>query len=337
MKHRSRKDVKLALAIIMGTLIVLCGLRVAHDKREPNIIKISKSTWAAWDLYELGVNKYPPKGALPQIELLNHPTYSAAYESFVSGESDGITTTIYESLLAAHHGVPLKIVMLLDYTVGSDAVLASEELTSLIQLKGKTIGVERGSVSHYTLLKALYMGGLEKEDVTLVFGSTNEMVDRYVKNELDAISLYEPYLGKVKTLKESNVLFSSEQIPGQICDVLCFRSSVLSEFPQVVSYSKKSWIRILSDLKKYPEEILRNIALKNKINVEALNTYFEGIFLTDLFENEVAFGFPEKEGYLYRELNNMQDFMIKEGLLSRKLDIGDLIYVADRESFYDIL
>ena len=94
----------------------------------------------------------------------------------MSGEANAAMSTIYEVIQLQSMGHNVKIVALLDYTTGADMVLSHDKFENLYDLNGKTIGVEKGSISHYTLLQALHKAGLTQSDVRFEFKTMSELI-----------------------------------------------------------------------------------------------------------------------------------------------------------------
>jgi NitT/TauT family transport system substrate-binding protein len=271
-------------------------------------ISLSKSDWFTWNLFEKGVTKSLSNRLFKKVRFKNYDSYSVALDQFVKGNSDGLCTTTFETLLALNKGVDLGVVFLLDYTQGSDALIAKRSVTSLTDLKGKRVGVEQNSVAHFTLLKALDKAGLEDSDIHVTFNETSILVELYLHNKLDAISLYDPYLNELKTKGDSHILFSSVEIPGLICDVLILNMRTIKQDPTLIPWLKSIWYKTVVQRRRHVEKSPK------------------GIYITDEFENSVAFGTQAKKGYLYDSLLDMQGFMIKQGLIQDTLDLERIMY-----------
>ena len=63
--------------------------------------------------------------------------------------------------------------------MGSDAVIAQNNIEYLNQLKGKTIGIETNTTSFYTLSKALQKANLKKSDVNIKELELDELIHQF--------------------------------------------------------------------------------------------------------------------------------------------------------------
>jgi ABC-type nitrate/sulfonate/bicarbonate transport system substrate-binding protein len=69
----------------------------------------------------------------------------------------------------------------------------SANIDTAIELKGKRIGVTKGTASEYFLSTLLALEGLTTENVQLQHYKPDELVNAYIQNEVDAIVPWEPY------------------------------------------------------------------------------------------------------------------------------------------------
>ena len=261
--------------------------------------------------------------------------YIGALNDFQSGKADAATLTIYEAILAASQGVDLKIVLLLDYTTGSDGVVAKESIQSLRELKGMRIGVEQGTIAHFTLIKALEKAGLEQSDVVLVNLDLEGLQQAFLHDRVDAVGTYEPYMSNLVNQGGGHVVFSSGEIPRAICDVLFVKGSIAGERPEIVDHWIEAWTSALNFKGSQPEDYLHALNRLNGTPIPELQKSFEGIFFTNLAENRIALGSPTKPGYLLDSLREMETFMLDQGVIHEHLVLENLIDFSGIQRFFD--
>lgn len=312
-----RASTKVKIAIIF--VIVFCGLtlscllRISH--RPSTVIK---ATWPAWDYFEI-INKPNPLDPKPDLQFRQYETYQSALDAFINNEAPMATLTIYEALIAYERlNQDVTILLLLDYTIGSDGVLAQPQFTHISQLKGASIGVEKNSISHYTLLKALERARLSVDDVTIVFGTTDTLYNQFKNGELDAISLYDPYLYTLtQETPRYNKLFSSKAIPKKICDVLIARRSWADSNKALIKTIQEKWYEKTKHPK--PLRLLEKLHSYNSDNY--LRHIEQQIYITGELENKVAFGTHQAPGYLNSAITDMSEFLKTQAILSPTFQI----------------
>ena len=80
---------------------------------------------------------------------------------------------------------------------------SSEKINSVIDLKGKKIGVTKGTASEYFLSTLLAIDGLNFEDVDVYHYKPEQLINGFINNEVDAIVPWEPFaFNAVNSLKK---------------------------------------------------------------------------------------------------------------------------------------
>ncbi len=297
---------------------------------------IAKAWWPAWDTFQVGVKQREQAAKLFQTTFLQTEDYTYALNDFQTDKVDAATLTIYEAILAAAKGIPLKIVLLLDYTTGSDGVIAKKNIFSILDLKGKRIGVEKGTIAHFTLLKALEKAGLDQSDIQLVNFNLETLRQAFLNDEVDAVSTYEPYMPELINQGNGHVIFSSREIPRAICDVLFVKESIVRDFPGAVRHWINAWDDALNFRGSESEEYLSTLSNLNGTPIPDLKRSLTGIFFTNLAENRIAFGTQDNPGYLLESLREMEDFMYEQGIIQQHLPLQDLIEFECIQEFFNL-
>jgi len=286
---------------------------------------IVKAWRPVWDVFQIGVTQRESTIKSFGTTFLQKGDYGSALNAFQEGKADAATLTTYEAILAASRGIPLKIVLLLDYTIGSDGLVAKLDNSSLLDLKGKRIGVEKGTVSHFTVLKALEKAGLDKKEVQLVNYGLDGLQKAFLQDEVDAVAIYEPYMSELARQGSGHILFSSQEMPRAICDVLFVRDEVARDHHEVIDHWVAAWGDALNFKERDPENCLRALNRLNRTPIPVLKEAFQGIFCASLRENRMAFGTPESPGYLLDSLRDMEQFMFEEGVIMQRLPLQNLL------------
>ncbi|MDF6480643.1 ABC transporter substrate-binding protein, partial [Escherichia coli] len=79
-------------------------------------------------------------------------------------------------------------------------------LKTAADLKGKSIGTNRGSIVHFVALKALESAGLGPDDANFRFLPPADAKLALVNGSIDAWSTWEPYTAMAETAKHARVL-----------------------------------------------------------------------------------------------------------------------------------
>jgi len=324
---------KLMLVIIPICVVLLAAIWLSQmPSTPPRTFVVAKAWWPGWDSFQLGVSQVESEGSPFRTVFDQTSDYGPALERFKTSKVDAATLTIYEAILAASDGIPLKIVLLLDYTIGSDGVVAKTSIKSINDLRGKKIGIERGTIGHFTVLKALEQAGIEDHEVTFVNLGQKELVENFIEGKIDAAGIYEPYMFEMSIKGMGHVVFSSKEIPRSICDVLFVKQRVYNQNPDLILHWIASWDHAIKIKKEENEEFLQQLSALNKTSIPKLKRSLKGIYFTDIAENRRAFE-RENSGYLYRSLTQMHDFMVKHKVIKNRLSQQQLQSMLAEGSF----
>ena len=90
----------------------------------------------------------------------------------------------------------------------SSALLVPRDspIHSLADLKGRRIGFQKGSSSHYLVLRALEKGGLQWSDITALYLAPSDARAAFEKGALDAWGIWDPYYAAAEIDGRARVL-----------------------------------------------------------------------------------------------------------------------------------
>ncbi len=204
-----------------------------------------------------------------------------------AGTVDIGALTLDEALLLLQDKPDIKVILVADFSAGGDAILAQEEITSLEQLQGKRIGVEKTALGAFVLDRALGMAGVEVEDVYAISLEVSEHKDAFLKKRVDAVVTFEPVLSQLLA-RGANRVFDSKQIPGEIVDVIVATDRAIEARPERLAHFVDAWFKALDYMNDKPEEAYERLSPEGLSFEEYLRAQ-DGIHLPDKSENEELF------------------------------------------------
>ena len=93
------------------------------------------------------------------VDLRYFADYIASLDAMVAGKLDANTQTLNDTMAAVAGGSKQAIIVVNDNSAGNDAIICDKSITSIADLKGKTIAAEEGVVDHFLLLQGLATEG----------------------------------------------------------------------------------------------------------------------------------------------------------------------------------
>ena len=266
------------------------GDATSNDESQSSIT-IAYSDWPGWVAWEIGIQKgfFKEAGVDVKFEWLD---YVASMDAFASNKVDAVCMTNGDGLVTGATGKKGIGILLNDFSNGNDMVVASADIKSIADLKGKKIGVETGFVSHLLLLKALESAGLSESDVEIINVPTDQTPQALETGDVHAISAWQPHSGlALKKISGSKALFTSADIPGLIYDVLFVSPESLtknrSDWEKVVQV----WGRIVEFMNdsENKDEMLSILSARVQITPDEYAPLLAGTRILNLKENAERF------------------------------------------------
>jgi len=136
------------------------------------------------------------------------PSGPPLLEALSTGNLDVGRTGDAPPVFAQAAGTPLVYIGAGKPKYEGSAVLVKAEsnIHALTELKGKKVGLSKGSSAHYLLIKALESVGLHYQDVTVSFLPPADARIAFEKGEIDAWVIWDPYFAAIESTGDVRVL-----------------------------------------------------------------------------------------------------------------------------------
>lgn len=156
----------------------------------------------------------------------------------------------------------------------SSAVLVEpqSDITSLAGLRGKRVAFQKGSSSHYLVLRALAQAGLRYTDIQPIYLAPADARAAFENRSVDAWAIWDPYWAAVETASGARVLATGEGLADNNTFSLSTR-----EFSDSYPETIQALLRILTEadqyLRSHPREASALVATATGLTPEATNTF----------------------------------------------------------------
>lgn len=278
-----------------------------------------------WPPYELAVlaREKDWLGDRP-IRLVEYRSPAELSRAFRNDLLDAIFLTSHISLRLADTGVDHRIVYVIDFSRGGDALVAKEGrgLDSLEDLRGERIAVEPSALGAYVFQRAMDFGGLSREDVKVVPLDVAKQVPYWNRGGVAAVVCYEPVRTRL-VRRGGQVLFDSRRIPREIADVVMARTSVIRDRPGDLQALLRGMSRALAHYREHPKDARTIMARRESLSAEAFKLAINGAHLVGPEENRRLLRGESPE--LTEALKVQRRVMQRGGLLEGAPDPGKLI------------
>ena len=145
------------------------------------------------------------------VELVKYGSWPELLDALNSGHVDGASVLIELAMKSAQEGIGIKAVAL-GHKDGN-VIVASNNIKSAADLKGKTFAIPHRQSSHNILLNdELASAGLTIDDVKVTELAPTEMPSALASGQIDAYCVAEPFGAKAVSLGVGHVLNYSEDL-----------------------------------------------------------------------------------------------------------------------------
>ncbi|ATY12562.1 aliphatic sulfonate ABC transporter substrate-binding protein [Amycolatopsis sp. AA4] len=111
-------------------------------------------------------------------------------------------------IFAAASKAKISVVSVAKSNVERETILVPPDspLTDVASLRGKTVGVAKGSSAHGQLLNTLKKAGLSTKDIKISFLQPSEAFAAFTQHQIDAWSIWDPYTAQAQIDAHARVL-----------------------------------------------------------------------------------------------------------------------------------
>ncbi|BAC88116.1 ABC transporter substrate-binding protein [Gloeobacter violaceus] len=267
------------------------------------------------------------KGYLPEaFNVRNFPSPGQGTLAFAGGKLEGGAEVTAGAVDVRAKGKDLRVVMVVDRSVGGDGILARHSIRDLADLKGRKVALELGSVSHFFFLQAIAGAGLSGRDITIINTPPDAAGAAYRSGQVEAAVTYAPYLGSANRAQaDGRILFDSARLPDAISDIYVFDARFVQAHPEVVQGFVDAVLKGLADLQADPQAGYALTARLLNITPAEVEDYLRGLQLADLALNIDMLTNPNSKSYLPNALQSLARFLKDQGQIPAVPDLTNVV------------
>ena len=195
------------------------------------------------------------------VTWLEFPAGPQLLEALNAGAIDFGTVGETPPIFAQAAGVDFVYVANEPPAPKSEAILVPRHspLTSVSQLRGKKVALNRGSNVHYLLVRALKQAGLDYTDIHPVYLAPADARAAFTQGGIDAWVIWDPYFAAIEQHTEVRVLADGTGLVDNLQFYLASRRFATAA-PHVVQAVIDSLAQLDAWAKTHPDEIARELA-----------------------------------------------------------------------------
>jgi len=278
-------------------LLLLIGCDQSVDKQK---VKIALNPWPGYEYIYLAEQKgfFADQGL--NIEVVEMSSLADVQRVYIQGRVDAFASTLIEVVqVVGSLDASVTVFHIADFSNGGDIIMANDSIKDVKALKGKRVGAEIGSLGMYILALALDKNGLSLSDVDVVNVEQLDAKESMASNKVDAMVTYPPFSTNIIELGNMKVLFSTEELPGDVIDTVTINSELMSTLPDDwLKRFSMAWDRALSYAEANPDDAHKIMAEREGLSVEEFRDALTGLTVLTFVESEKAKRSPKTKANL---------------------------------------
>ncbi len=306
------------LAIGMGAFVF--APFAACRRVDPRPLMVGVNPWAGFDALVLArEQKMLTKQTAKIVEL---PSLTDTVRQFRNGLLQVAAVPLGEAMRLADQGLALAIVAVCAESAGADVVMAAPWITSISELGGETVVVEESTSGLMVLHRMLQFGGLAEDRVRVLYQPAVDHARLLRSGQAMAAVSYQPV---ARVLKDGGYipLFGSDQMPGELVNVLVARTEVIREHQEQLDALLSTWALSTSLMLADPAGAATRLAPGSGLSVQE---YLDAVAGMRMFRAEQALGLIDAyPPALAQNAERLTSTMLTTGMLSGKPNWGALI------------
>lgn len=310
--------------VITSAIIAVSSLVTIASAAENRPLTVGMTTWVGYGLLHLADQKGFFKKNDVEVSLMTVQDKPSTSAAIATGRLDGWSTTVDTFIFYNAQKLGIKQVLAVDFSKGGEGIVATKDVKSVQDLKGKTLGAEEGSSTYFFLLNLLADNQMTTKDVKLQSMRAGDAGAAFAAGRLDAAATWDPWLSKAKE-RGGHILASSADKPGLIVDTVAFRADVIERRPDDIKNFIKAYFEAYDYWKTSPDEANAIMAKALGIKDEEFKSSLAGLEFVSREENEKYIGSGTSLGEIKSITERGVGFYTKAGLLKETLDAGKVV------------
>jgi NitT/TauT family transport system substrate-binding protein len=318
--NTSRTHSHFVVSVLLLVAGIMLSMIVSSCSSKQSPVRIGVNAWPPCELWYVAESQ-GFFGDL-DVDIIRFSTWTDNMKSLPLGDIDVTHSTYFNALYYHDKGQSGKIILKADTIIGGDGLVISSGVKDGQDLKGRSIAVETATDEHFLLYKALEQFGLVETDVTIVSMTSIEAATAFIEGKVDACFTYEPFLSESATKGNGRIIYTTEDIPDTMIDVLVASDGFLAGRPKDARRLVDAYYRAQEWTAAHPEEAFALMAKAESMEADdfaAFYSYFTFFSREQNVENFSSAAFRDV-------LTGMRDFLLKHDFIKLEVSPADVIW-----------
>jgi NitT/TauT family transport system substrate-binding protein len=242
--------------------------------------------------------------------------------AIASGDIQCAATTVETWIVWNANGVATKQIFQLDKSYGADGMVVRNNVSSIKELKGKTIGASApGTAPYFTLAWFLHKNGLSvKKDVTVVNLEPAAAAQAFLAGQNDAAMTYEPYLSTVRAAPDKGKIIATTLDYPMIMDTVGCTPKFIADNPKAAKALADGYFEALEMIAKEQDKAYQIMGADVKQSAEQFGNSAKYLRWQDRAANQKFFA-----GELQAFSKEAGELLLEIGIIKQIPDMASII------------
>ena len=166
----------------------------------------------------------------------DYPTGVGPVRDMVSGKLDVSVSAEYPVIAPIFNGENISIIGAIDKYENEEIIGRKDRgILNISDLRGKKIGLPKGTILEFFLGRFLELHGISQQDVALVDVNASQSVESIAGGDVDAIMYFQPYVYRILERLGDNGISWPGQSNQQFYAVMASRNDWISSHPRQIN------------------------------------------------------------------------------------------------------
>lgn len=283
----------LTSVFLLVSILAGCSADVPQPEK-PKVINISYSLRPinVPSIVALERKIFEEEFAKEGIEIKWYELEGPATTEALAAKSIDIATSLnyVSAMITKANGNDIKVVSSYSKFPEAIGMLAGVDsgIASVTDLKGKKVALQKGTMLHEMLIRALDNAGLSIDDIEVVSMPSPDAANALLQKHVDVAILPDPIMAKVISSQKAKLIITAEDIIlGQA--VIAARSEFLAKYPEIVKTFLEVHNQNLDWSEKNVDESLELASEVNEIDINVVKMLYPKFdFSMDIDQDNIA-------------------------------------------------
>lgn len=226
------------------------------------------------------------------------------------------------------NNLPYQVYYIHDVIGEAESLVVKQDLNiqSFEDLKGKRLAVPFGSTTHFSLLKALDLKGIDQSEVEILDMQPQDILAAWQRGDIDGAFVWHPTLGKIKE-SGGQVLITAEELANEgiiTADIGIVNKEFAEQYPKFIADYKSVLDEGIAKYKEDANAVAQTLTTVLGVSEEEVLAQIEGLIWVDSSEQQTNeyFGTADSKGNFAQVLDTTGQFLVDQKIISSNPELS---------------